>query len=233
MGSSCQLNVMLEDDLELAVNGAISPTVDPATRQIWFRIAEWLSYRKSAKERSRIFKRLLSVGDEERAQRSDFLAEQLKLAKKQAVELKKWRDREARGAQKKAKSIDANRLALEKCIYELKTGEHFGAIQFLVGVADDRRGRARYTQVNPSLVRRDFGRRIANSFDMGLARFWKLHDAPDVLEYENNEVPWTGLLGLASLNHAVKRGLDVMALPDAEAKRAIRYCVWELEDPPE
>jgi hypothetical protein len=31
----------------------------------------------------------------------------------------------------------------------------------------------------------------------------------------------------------VKRGLDVMALPDAEAKRAIRYCVWELEDPPE
>jgi hypothetical protein len=202
MGSSRQLNITLEGDLKLAVARAISPATDPPTRQIWFRIAEWLSFRAPDKKRSRIVERLLSVGDEERQQRSQFLAEQVELAKKHVVEQAKWCDRNARDAQKKAKTLEDNKRILTKCIKQLRTGEHFGAIQFLVGVAEDRRGRARHTQVDPGLVQRDFGRPIASAFDKGLTRFWKRHDAPDVLEYENNEVPWTGLLGLASLNHA-------------------------------
>lgn len=230
LGSSCQISLS-ETDLQLLSESANSAP-DAATRQIWFRLAEWLSYRTSPKKRARLFKQLLSIKGDEKEERRRYVEEQQELARKSVLQQQHWRDRDAQRAGKIQDQLKKDRQTLTKCLSQLESGEHFGNIQFLVGVAVDRFGQARYTQVNPELVRPDFGRRIAKAFDIGLALFWRNHDAPDVLKFENNEVPWVGMLGLASLNHAVVRGLEVSELSDAESTNAIRYCVWELDEPP-
>jgi hypothetical protein len=230
LGSSCQI-FLSENDLQFLAESANSAP-DAATRLIWFRLAEWLSYRTSPKKQAQLFKQLLSIKGEEKEQRRLYILEQQELARKTVLQQQQWREKDAQRAEKVQGQLKKNRQTLKKCISQLESGQHFGAIQFLVGVAEDRRGRARYTQVNPELVRPDFGRQIAKAFERGLALFWRNHDAPDVLKFENNEVPWVGMLGLASLNHAVASGLEVSSLSHADVTNAIRYCVWELDEPP-
>lgn len=229
-GSSCQIS-LTEKDLQFLAENA-NYAHDATIRQIFFRLAEWLSYRTSPKKRTHLFKQLLSIKGGEKEQRKRYISEQQALARKNALQQQRWRDRDAKTAERAKDQLKKNRQTLKKCIGQLKTGEHIGAIQFLVCAAVDRSDQARYTRVNPELVRPDFGRQIAEAFDRGLALFWRCHEAPDVLKFENSEVPWVGLLGLASLNHAFARGLEAKALSDADATNAIRYCVWELDEPP-
>ncbi len=230
LGSSSQIS-LTETDLELLADSANSAP-DAATRDIWFRLAEWLSDRTSPKKRARLFKQLLSIEGDEKEQRRRYVAEQQELVRRSAHLQQQWRDRDAQRAGEIRDQLKKDRETLMKCLRQIESGEHLEYIRFLVSVAVDRCGQARYTRVNPELVRADFGRRIARALDTGLGLFWRSHDAPDVLRFENNEVPWVGILGLASLNHAVVRGLEVSELSDAEAANAIRYCVWEIDEPP-
>jgi len=78
---------------------------------------------------------------------------------------------------------------------------------------------------------RDFGHELAQAFSEGLTKVWRQIRVPSPADYPDNRVPWAGLIGLASVNHAFAMGLDVQSLSAEDITRAMQLCVWEVARP--
>jgi len=78
---------------------------------------------------------------------------------------------------------------------------------------------------------RDFGHELAQAFSEGLTKVWRQIRVPSPADYPDNRVPWAGLIGLASVNHAFTMGLDVQSLSAEDITRTVQLCVWEVARP--
>ncbi|CAN7337962.1 hypothetical protein [Polaromonas sp. LjRoot131] len=229
--SSAQIRIT-SADIKDAVRLA-STANDVVTRDIWFQIASELAFDERPKQRKAILDELLRIDGAEKQGRKTHISEEQRRIRRSTEQKTKWEferlAREKAGAQQVAS--DQRRLIAD--ISSLRDGTNFNALQFLVEKSANHSSRVSYTNVNPESIKGEFGKKVVEAFSQGLQKFWRLNDTPNVLEYESNSVPWIGLIGLASLNHAFACGLSIPALSDDDLEKACRFCVWELDEPPE
>jgi hypothetical protein len=122
---------------------------------------------------------------------------------------------------------ESNKAALLKKISGIRDGSDSNLIVWLVRHAAASDETNRYTKVSVNAIHREFGPEIGSAFDEGLARAWRYIDVPDSTTYLDNSVPWLGIVGLASANHAFRTGLRTTELTKEELARVVRFCVWE------
>lgn len=217
------------DDLGWLVESANDDKCEPADRTIWYSTARDIAFRGlRGRKRQNIFDLLVDGPDAEARQT------EITTTVEQYVESvrtrQKWA-REERSRKREKREQDAkNREELLKQIEGIRQGAAFGAIQWLVVRASERSKKSRYSKVSVEVVDREFGSEIGGAFNDGLTRAWRCFDAPDSTKYLDNSVPWTGLIGLASVNHAFRNGLSVNTLSDAEIRKLVRFCVWEHDE---
>ncbi len=216
------------DDLEWLVPCANDAGCVPADRTIWYHIARDISFMHLRGVRRRIVLNQLVAGPDADARRTeiqDIASQRIKGVRQRRA----WKHEEF-ARKRAARDLDAsNKATLLKQIEEIRCGSSFGGIHWLVLRASERGGRSRYTSVSVDVIYREFGPKIGRAFDDGLARAWRYIDAPDFTKYLDNSVPWAGLIGLASANHAFRTGLDVATLAENEVEKLVRLCVWELD----
>jgi hypothetical protein len=68
---------------------------------------------------------------------------------------------------------------------------------------------------------------LANSFIKGLTKWWRNHE-PDPREPGETQYLLANVAGLTGLSLSIKDGLDVRSLSDADAAKAVRYALYEL-----
>lgn len=216
------------EDLDWLVPCATEVGGDSNSCAAWYVAARDIAFRSLRGKHRRDVLDELVVGPDADARRGELVAMTLRRIAG-FREQRKWKHEEI--ARKKAtRKLDAeNKAELLRQIDGIRAGSAFGAIKWLVVRASERSGSSRYTKANVELVFRDFGPDIGKGFDEGLAGAWRHLDAPDSTKYLDNSVPWVGLVGLASANHAFRSGLDVATLTEAEIGRLARFCVWEID----
>lgn len=199
-------------------------------RNTWFNLAVEIAFcLPSTQERARAFKAMTAIGGDAAVSRKSYI-ENAKAEFLVSTNLRKKSDANERRRKKRvAEQITRNKEKLLKDLDSIRDGTYFNAIQWLL----ERGASGNYTNVNVEPVREDFGEEIAAAFSQGLAKLWMHHEAPDLLKYPGNEVPWIGLIGLASVNHAFALGLDALSLSEHDVRKTVRLCVWELDAMPD
>jgi hypothetical protein len=71
------------------------------------------------------------------------------------------------------------------------------------------------------------GEELAEVFVTGFKRWWRRHEPP-LPEPGSPFIPTHNLIGLTGLSFEIEHGLDLQHLTDAEAERAARYALYEL-----
>ena len=216
------------DDLEWLVPCADDAGCVPNDRTIWYHIARDIAFMHLRGVRRRVVLNQLMAAPDADARRTeiqDIASQRIEGVRQRRA----WKHEEI-ARKSAARELDAsNKATLLKQIEEIRCGSSFGGIHWLVLRASERGGRSRYTSVSVDVIYREFGPEIGRAFDDGLARAWRHIDAPDSTKYLDNSVPWAGLIGLASANHAFRTGLDVATLAGNEVEKLVRLCVWELD----
>lgn len=216
------------EDIDWLVPCANETRGDPNSRAAWYGAARDIAFRSLRGKHRRDVLNELVVGPDADARRGELDAMTL-----QRIagfrEQRKWKHEEIARKQAAGRLDAENKAELLRQIDGIRAGSAFGAIKWLVVRASERSGSTRYTKANIELVFRDFGQDIGKGFDEGLARAWRHFDAPDSTKYLDNSVPWVGLVGLASANHAFRSGLDAETLTEAEIGKLARFCVWEID----
>ncbi len=57
-------------------------------------------------------------------------------------------------------------------------------------------------------------------------------EAPNPADYSDGTVPWDALAALAGLHTLLDEGMEIASLSNADAGRAAKFAVWELNGPP-
>jgi len=217
-----------QEDLHWLVPFANDTSSNSADREVWYTVARDVACKSlHGKNRRDVLNGLVGGPDVE-ARRTEIDA----IVSKRIAgfqEQRKWKHDDI-GRKKASRELDAeNKRALLKQIEAIREGSAFGAIRWLVTRAAERGARSRYTKVDVEVVYREFGPEIGCAFNEGLARAWRNFDVPDSTTYLDNSVPWAGLVGIASANHAFETGMGVATLSDDEIGKLVRLCVWEID----
>jgi hypothetical protein len=217
-------------DLDWLVEEANGPSTDSEERDIWYRIARDIALmRLRGGARSTVLNELASGPNAEQR------LEEIRRIRSERIEDTRIRRGWAHQnlARKRATSAgelsesDSNKAALLKEISGIRDGSASSLIVWLVRHAAAKDETNRYTKVSSNAIHREFGPEIGSAFDEGLARAWRYIDVPDSTTYLDNSVPWLGIVGLASANHAFRTGLRTTELTKEELARVVRFCVWE------
>ena len=129
------------------------------------------------------------------------------------------------------RQLEEDKAQLLRQIGVMRDGSGIPVMQRLITHAAASSSPSRYTKVSLEPIVRDFGYELADAFSEGLTKVWRQISVPSSADYPANRVPWAGLIGLASVNHAFARGLDVQSLSAEDITRAVQLCVWEIERP--
>ena len=82
------------------------------------------------------------------------------------------------------------------------------------------------------MIATDFGQAVADALAAGLKVVWATAGTPNPADYKDGAVPWNALTALAGLHTLLDEGVEIASLPDADAGRAAKLAVWELNGPP-
>lgn len=218
------------EDLPWLIGSANNAENDTCSRKVWYTAARDIAMRRlRGKPRQNMLRQLLSGPEaDERRRDLDELARQRRAELRQQ---RNWKHESIAHKQETRRSDAANRRELLKRLDKIRAGTAFDAIRWLVETSAARGNRSGYTTVDIEVVRNVFGSEIAGAFNDGLTQAWRHIDAPDSRQYVDNRVPWAGLIGLASANHALQHAMDVTGLADDEVKKLVRLCVWDINKP--
>ncbi|WP_299160477.1 hypothetical protein [Accumulibacter sp.] len=217
-------------DLDWLVKAANEASADHTERNIWYRIAADIALMfLRGRARNKVLNELASGPDTELRRNENHRA---RLERVQVVRTRRgWTHQnlaqERVTSAREVSESESNKAALLKKISGIQDGSDYNLIVWLVrhAVASDQTNR--YTKVSVNAIHREFGPEIGTAFDEGLAQAWRHIDVPDSTAYLDNSVPWLGIVGLASANHAFRTGLRTTELTKEELARVVRFCVWE------
>jgi len=217
-------------DLDWLIRAANDPSADSAERDIWYRIARDIALmRLRGGARSKVLNELATGPNAE--QRLEDIhrmrAEWIQGARTRRGWAHQNMARKRVTSARELSESDSNKAALLKKISGIRDGSDSSLIVWLVRHAAAKDETNRYTKVSVDAIHREFGLEIGTAFDEGLARAWRYIDVPDSTAYLDNSVPWLGIVGLASANHAFRTGLGTTELTKEELDRVVRFCVWE------
>ena len=227
LSRSCRFT---REELNWLLCEAMRDETDPAERQIWYDVARDIAFSQLRGKRRQQALATLTAGVDGPARADDIKTRKDSESRvsRQNRDLKqKNRARKAEndGSLRKTRHSSSRRLTL----YEMAVA--FPVMQRLFSYAAESSSPIRYTKVSLEPILRDFGHELAEAFSEGLTKVWRQISVPNPADYPANRVPWVGLIGLASVNHAFAKGLDVRSLSTDDITRAMQLCVWEIERP--
>ena len=204
--------------------------IDPAERQIWYEVARDIALYDLRGKRRQQALAALTAGVDGLARADD-----IKTVRAQRIEsiqtTATGSEKSARGRPNSGGSLRKTRHSSSRQIGIIRDGSGIPAMQWLVSHAAESSSPSRYTKVSLEPIVRDFGHELAEAFSEGLTKVWRQISVPNPADYPANRVPWAGLIGLASVNHAFAMGLDVQSLSAEDITRTVQLCVWEIERP--
>ena len=215
-------------ELEWLVREANRGDIESAERQIWYEIACDIAHFTDSGTRGKKALTALSAGPDKQARIRDIELRRAGRRRALAWHRRQKRNEEQRKAQR---LIDQrkNKSALVKNIAIIRDSTGVGYIQWLVQYSSEQSSERNFTKVNLVPIVRDFGDEIAAALSEGLTKFWRQTTPPNPADYPDNQIPWSGLIGLAGVNHEVSLGLDVLSLSSEEITRAVQFIIWEFE----
>jgi hypothetical protein len=216
-------------DLEWVVGEAMHHEHPLETRWVWFLAAmDLVDQAYIGRPRRDAMDALVSGPDaQRRAAHLATIQQQYKEGKRSRVN---YRKREAQREEKEKRQLIVWAASLKRLISGIRAGTHVGALVELVNCA--RKHGADLELVDPAAVQSEAGEELADAFAEGLAVAYRVLEPPDLMAYvDKNEVPWVGLIGMASANYALRNGLDAAGANEADAVRAMRFAVWSLREP--
>ena len=218
------------EDLDELLREAMREDIDPTERQIWYKVARDIALHRVRGKRRQQALAALTAGVDGPARADD-----IKTVRAQRVESiqtnRGWKREERARKAERRRQLEESKAQLLQEIGIIRDGSGFPAIQWLVSYAAESSSPIRHTKVSLEPIVRDFGYELAEAFSEGLTKVWRQISVPSPADYPANRVPWVGLIGLASVNHAFARGLDVQSLSAEDITRAVQLCVWEIERP--
>jgi hypothetical protein len=226
----CGLINFSETDLDWLVREAMREDMEPLKRQVWYEVARDIAFANLHGVRRRQVLGRLTEGVDA-AQRSDDIAAQRKQWIGGLTKRRGWRHQDRERKERKRRQLAVSKTELLKQLDGIRSGASFSAIVWLVQYVAKGGSRNAYTKVDTKPVYRDFGSKLGDAFNEGLAKVWRQIDIPNPANYLDNSLPWTGLVGLASVNHAFAKGLEIRDLTPADVTRAVQLCVWEYPKP--
>ena len=220
-----------ERDLGWLVREAMRVDLDPTKRQVWYEVARDIAFMDLRGARRRQVLSALTEGIDA-SQRSSDIAAQRKQWIGGLTKRRGWKRQDRARREKKRPQLEARRAELLKQLDGIRSGTSFDAIVWLVQYSAKGGSRNEYTKVDTKPVYRDFGPEVGDAFNEGLAKVWRQIDIPNPTNYLDNRLPWTGLAGLASVNHAFANGLiEIKDMPPGDVTRVAQLCVWEYPKP--
>jgi hypothetical protein len=221
-----------EADLNWLIKLANSDKPNGGESDLWFKLAVEIGFHYSENLRNKIYQDLLSVSGDIKKSREDYIFLQKKGLLEIATQQEQWENEKEESKRAKNSEIKKNKIQLLKEIQTLRDGSNFKAIRWLISYSANKHRDGKYTKVFLEPIERDFGSEISTALDHGLSKFWKLNDAPNVVDYPGSSVPYLGLIALGSVNHAFSKGMLVQEMSSDEIEKAVQLCVWELDTPP-
>jgi hypothetical protein len=212
-------------DLDWVVGEANRKEIDPSERQLWYEIAREIAFtHTSGIRRNKVLESLVH-GPDKKARIKDignFSAQRRAGLQQQ----RRYTSMENQRKTQRRKELLKNKTILRRNITVIRDGSSQRYIQWLVQYALKQISGGEYTQVSLEPIARDLGNVIAAALSDGLTRFWRQETIPNPADYSENQVPWSGIIGLAGINHEVSLGLDVRVLTTEEVSRAVQLTVW-------
>jgi len=214
-------------DLNWLVEHANRIDLDTREQDVWYQLARDIAlYRCMGKQRRNALDALMS-GPEVTARTAKI--KELKTERIEALRKNnhwKYEDRECK--REKREQLETNKSELLSRIEQIRSGEDTSAIIWLTQFAAERDPVSKYIKPRIEPIH-ELSSDLAVAYDQGLKTIWRLLKIQTPAEYPDNRVPWTGIVGLASLNFACSNGFDILSISDEEACRAISYCVWDYD----
>ncbi len=217
-------------DLEWLIQESLAEGIDAREKKLWYEIAREIAffYLRGAK-RQKVLGELANGAD------SALRTRDIACRKKQRIEHlreeRNWKRQDRAREKEESRQLEARKLKILNDMHGIKSGVSFNAIRDLIIYAAEHDSLSKYTKVNTFPIYRDFGQDLGDAFSEGLKKAWLQIDIPNPGNYLNNQVPWTGLVGLASVNHSFASGIEISSLTCDLVARAVQLSVWGLEKP--
>lgn len=221
-------------EIDWLIEQATRSDLNEPGRNQFFQLSVDLTFREfEITQREALLNTLLKKSGKAKKARSEYI-NNTRIGIQNAVrEKQKWDNESVNRKIEQAASTKENKRHLMEQLETIRNGSNFAAIRWLAQFCANKNSRTRYTSVSVTHAGKEFGSDIERAFDTGLALIWRNIEAPNLFDFPSNQVPWAGLVGLASINHAFIRGLKIEDLGDADVTKIIRMCVWELDAPPD
>jgi hypothetical protein len=217
-------------DLDWLVREAMREDLDPLKRQVWYEVARDIAIVNLHGVHRRQVLGSLREGVDATQRSSDITAQRNqwigRLTKKRA-----WERQDRSRKEEKRQRLVGSKAELLKQLEGIRSGASFNAIVWLVQYSAEGGSRSEYTKVDTKPIYRGFGQELGDAFDEGLSKVWRQIDIPNPANYLDNRLPWTGLVGLASVNHAFAKGLEIKKLTPADVTRVAQLSVWKYGKP--
>lgn len=229
-GMNCLVNFEAADISELIVRA--NDIVDNQDVQnIWFTVGMEVAFRGlRGRARTHALAALAAGSDSEA--RKIRIATQCASSVNGLKQRRKWKTEEAVRRREQRAQHEANRAQLLGDVEHIRDASHRGSLHWLIHYSYEQAGRKTFTRVDYKVIARDFDQSVASALASGLKVVWATADAPNPADYKDGALPWVALTALAGLHTLLDEGLEIASLPDADAGRAAKLAVWELNGPP-
>jgi hypothetical protein len=229
-GVDCLVNFAAADVPELIVR-ANDDVASQNIGNIWFTVGMEVAFR-GLKGRARTDALAALVAGPDRETRRTCIATQRTSWMDGAKRRREWKREEVLRKQARQVQHETNRIQLLSDVEHIRNANHKGSLHWLIHYSYEHAGRDSLTRVDYELIARDFGQAVADALAAGLKVVWITTEAPNPTDYSNGTIPWDALAALAGFHTLLDEGMEIASLTDADAGRAAKLAVWELNGPP-
>jgi hypothetical protein len=229
-GTNCLVSFETADMPELILR-ANDTAASQDVRNIWFAVGMEVAFRGlKGRSRTESLAALISGPDSE-VRQAQVDTQRAKWAEG-AKHRRGWKAEEALRKRERQVQHEANRAQLLGNVERIRDASHRESLHWLIHYSYENAGRTTFTRVSYEVISRDFGQAIAIALAGGLKVVWAAAEAPNPADYKDGALPWEALTALAGLHTLLDEGINIASLTDADAGRAAKLAVWELNGPP-
>ena len=226
-----ELLVKPEEDLEWMIEKSGRPDLAEEGRWIWFELAAAIASPWDGPVGADAIGRLIGILPAEEAKRKAWFDE-MERFREEHVQRGKQRaaNQSKREIEQHIADVKTRQVFIDK-LDSVREGTNVDLFNWLLQSFPLSKERATYSAIHLDEVRKRLGEDVAAAVSAGLEAVWRSISPPDVTVYTRSQVPWMGLLGLASFNHSLATGVEPASLAESEIHKMARLAVWDIDGP--
>jgi hypothetical protein len=229
-GSDCIVSFGSDDlpDLIARANNASSTSDE---RAAWFAVAKKIAFNNLRGLARKVALTSLEAGPAGKARCNDIA--QLRAERLKGIQqTRSWKAEERQRKRAQLATNEVNKLKIRADIQHIREAAYQGTLHWLINYSYNHSSIKSLTCVDYEVIAKAFGQDIADALADGLKVVWARAGTPNPADYPDGSLPWDALSALAGLHTLLAESLDIAVLTEADAARAARLSVWELNGPP-